>query len=126
MKCSGINYPYSLPRYAMTAGESKELTIPIYNCAGRQIDMTDMTARFAISDLINQDSEPFVIKSCAIVVPAGEDCAVLTVELNTVDTVNLHGQYIYQVTVKNQDGLLGVMKGILTIAANYDRAAILM
>lgn len=110
----------------MTAGEAKELTIPIYNCAEHQIDMTGMTARLAVSDPINQDSEPFVIKSCPIVQPDGSDCAVLSVRLNAEDTVNLCGQYIYQITIKDVEGWPGVLKGVLTITGNYDRAAIFM
>lgn len=114
----------SLPKYTMCAGEAKKLTIPIYNCAGNQIDMTGMTARFAISDLINQDSEPFVIKDCAVTVPEGSDYAVLHTELNAEDTVYMCGQYVYQVTVKDSDGRPGVLKGVLMITANYDKAAI--
>ncbi|MGM9608349.1 MAG: hypothetical protein ACI3XJ_12675 [Oscillospiraceae bacterium] len=114
----------ALPDYDMNAGEARTLTIPIYNSADKQIDMTDMAARFAISDPINQDSEPFVIKACSIVTSADSDCAVLRVELDAADTINMCGQYIYQVTIKDADGRQGVIKGVLTIAANYDKAAI--
>lgn len=116
----------SLPDYSMNAGEAKKFTIPIYNYADQQIDMTDMTARFAISDPINQDSEPFVIKDCSVMLPDDSDYAVLSVELNSTDTIDLYGQYIYQVTIKDADGRPGILKGVLTIAANYDRAAISM
>lgn len=110
----------------MSAGEARTLTIPIYNDADKQIDMTDMTARFAISDPINQDSEPFVVKTCSVVTPADSDYAVLSVVLDPADTVNMCGQYIYQVTVKDSDGRPGVLKGAITIAANHDKAAISM
>lgn len=117
---------HTLPDYAMNAGEAKKLSIPIYNSANHQIDMTGMAARFAISDPINQDSEPFVIQDCTVVLPDGASCAILSVELAPEDTVNLCGQYIYQVTVKNAEGRPGILKGVLTIAANYDKAAISM
>ena len=114
----------TLPDYTMNAGEARTLTIPIYNSADKQIDMTDMAARFAISDPINQDSEPFVIKTCSIVASADSDYAVLRVDLAATDTVNMCGQYIYQVTVQDTDGRFGVLKGVVTIAANYDKDAI--
>lgn len=111
----------TLPDYTMNAGEARTLTIPVYNSADKQIDMTDMAARFAISDPINQDSEPFVVKTCSIVASDQYDYTVLSVELDAADTINMCGQYVYQITIKDVDGRPGVLKGILTIAANYDK-----
>lgn len=114
----------SLPEYHMTAGESKNITIPIYNTAKKQIDATGMTARFSISDFVNIASEPLVTKSCSVIVQDGELMAVLFVVLEPEDTVNIYGKYIYQITAKDSQGSLGVLRGVLHIAPNNDKTGI--
>lgn len=115
----------SLPTYSMVAGESKTFTIPIYNQAGKQIDATGMTARLAICDYINSSMSPFVIKECNVI-PWGDGTTALNVSLRPVDTINLCGKYIYQITGKDVDDDFGVLCGYLTIHLNRDRAAIQM
>ena len=115
----------SLPEYHMTAGESKRLTIPIYNSAKKPIDAAGMTARLAISSFTDPDMSPFVIRQCQVA--SGEDGpAVLFVELVPEDTISLSGKYIYQITGRDSAGDLGVMRGFLRIWPNSDRDAVHM
>ncbi len=124
MQCS--HAPFSLPPYTINAGEAKDLTFPIYNRSKRQIDMTGMTARFAIADPVNQDSAPLLIKPCSVSQQVGSDYGSLQVKLDASDTVDLCGQYIYQITIKSDEDGPGILKGLLTVFANYDKGAISM
>lgn len=117
-------FDMSLPDFSMHAGETKNLHIPIYNPSKRQIDATGMTARLAISDYINQDGEPLLVKPCSVSVPPGETLAVLDVTLSPTDTAGLFGKFIYQITAKDADSNVGVMEGRMYISMNIDRAAI--
>lgn len=116
----------TLPEFSMTGGESKNITIPIYNKSGKQIDVSGMSARLAISDYVNIGMEPLVIKDCEVRPDGGDAFAVLFVALDPEDTVRLSGKFIYQVTGKDFAADFGVMQGIMTIAANRDREAITM
>ena len=114
----------TLQPYKMVAGERRTITVPVYNSAGNQIDMAGMTARLAISDMINLDSLPFVTKACAVQAQDGSDYSVLKVSLDPEDTLELCGQYIYQITITGDDSGPGVLRGLITIHANYDKGAI--
>lgn len=114
----------TLPEYSMTAGESKHITIPIYNTAKKQIDASGMTARFSISDFVNIATAPLVTKNCSVIAQEGELMAVLFVALEPEDTVDIHGKYIYQITAKDFQGSFGVLRGVLHIAPNNDRNGI--
>lgn len=116
----------SLPHFHFTGGETKNITIPIFNKAGNQIDAYGMTARLVISDYVNLNMDPLVIKDCKVIPGDSSAFAVLFTVLEPKDTVNLSGKFIYQVTGKDVEDAFGVMQGFMTIAANRDREAILM
>lgn len=115
----------TLPSYHMVGGESKNITIPIYDRTGRQLDATGITARFAICDYVNIGMVPYAMKDCRVI-PSEESPAVLFVALEPADTMNLYGKFIYQISGLDFESDLGVMRGLLTIAPNRDRAAISM
>lgn len=114
-----------LPQCHMTAGATKEFYIPVFNPSGKQIDVSGMTARLSISDYVNQNCKPLVVKECEVSTQDDILLAVFRVRLDSQDTVNLYGKFIYQVTAKSADGDIGPMRGILTISPNYDKEAVL-
>ncbi len=116
----------SLPKFHMTAGDSKRLIIPIYTRDGRPIDASGMTARLAITDFVGVCNEPLVIKNCTVMKGAADNVAVLFVQLDPTDTIYLYGCYLYQITAKDIDGDFGIMRGKLYIYRNGDRAGINM
>jgi hypothetical protein len=116
---------YQLPEYNMTAGETQNITIMLFAKNKNQIDAEGMTARLAISDFINQGGEPIFVKDCSIVQPAGSDLASLYCQLSPSDTIAMRGKYIYQVTVKDIDDTVSILKGIMNISRNVDQSAIL-
>lgn len=111
----------ALPEYHMTAGSTKEFYIPIFTQSGEPIDASGMTARFAISDFVNQNCSPFVTKNCRVVTQSGSTLAVLFVSLDAEETMNLYGKFIYQVTAQASTGEIGPLRGILNISPNNDK-----
>lgn len=114
----------TLPEQHMTAGDSKNIEIQIYNRKGKPVDATGMKARISISDYVNLNMSPFVTKNCSVIPRTGEQMAVLFVSLAPADTLNLCGKYVYQITGKDADSDFGVMNGILVIHPNRDKSAI--
>lgn len=109
----------------MTAGESKSFTIPIYNNSKKQINATGMIARLAICSYVTAGMSPLVLKQCSVV-DWDQGMAVLRVDLDPEDTIDLHGKFIYQITAKDVAGDLGVLRGYLYVAPNGDPTAITM
>jgi len=113
----------TLPEYHMVAGESKSITIPIYNRKGKQIDATGMTARFAINSFVTPNMAPLTFRDCEVV-KDGSVLAALRVNLLPEDTAELRGKFLYQITAKDMEDNIGVMQGYLFIHMNGDRDAI--
>ena len=119
-----LNKSYRLPDYSMVAGETQNITILLYTTKNRQLDATGMYARFAVTDFINQDSEPILTKVCTIITPQDEYPAVLNCRLTPDDTIDLGGKYIYQITVMDIDDSVAILKGDMLIDRNCDREAL--
>lgn len=117
-------FKMTLPEYHMTAGETKNLTIPVYTTSGHQIDVSNMSARIAIVDYVNLKMAPYLVKDCEIRPTSGAALAAFFVTFEPEDTIELNGKYIYQITAKDTEEHFGIMQGVIMIAANYDRDAI--
>ncbi|MPM04300.1 hypothetical protein SDC9_50576 [bioreactor metagenome] len=115
---------YQLPEYSMTAGETQNITIMLFTQNKQQLDADGMTARLAISDYINRNSEPFIIKTCSITQQAGYEISSLFCKLLPADTITLRGKFIYQVTITDVDDTVAILKGVMNIGANVDQSAI--
>lgn len=109
----------------MNAGESQNIIVMLFSTNKNQIDADGMTARLAISDYINRGGEPFVVKSCSIVQPAGSEQSSIFCQLSPLDTISMRGKYIYQITVTDIDDTVAILKGIMNISGNADQSAIL-
>lgn len=119
--------PYTLPTIDFVAGESQDLLFHTYFHAGkRPFDMTGCTANFSIVNFLNRMGSPIVSKVMTISEnPALESNNQLLVHLDTDETVELSGKYIYQVTIKDAEGNVEIPKqGILLITKNIDKGFI--
>lgn len=119
--------PYELPTIAFVGGERKTISLHTYNYSGElPFDLTNCTCRFSMVHHLNQLGEPVLTKMMTVSGVSGETYDnVLTVELEPTDTVNLFGKYIYQVTIKDQDGGVEIpKKGVLLIDNNIDKSFI--
>lgn len=112
-----------LPTDRMIAGTTRKLTFQLYEDNMQQIDATGMVARFSISDFTNEINNPIVSKSCTIEVLDDTKSANVVATIDRIDTLNLGGKYIYQVTINNE-GTVSVLKGIMNIDNNFDKLLI--
>lgn len=120
-----MNYEnYQLPEYTIIAGETQNITILLFNQDDMQLDADGMVARLAISDFVNRGDNPLVIKNCTVVIPPVSDVSSLYCHLSPSDTLSLRGKYIYQVTVRDVEGVTTILRGIMNIIGNVDQNAV--
>lgn len=117
---------YALPPIDFVGGSTQELAFHCYHHKSkRPCDMSFCNAEFAIVNYMNKNGAPLVVKPMDIRKGAAKDGAeynVLTVKLEAADTVELVGKYIYQITVKDQDGDVDIpSQGIMQIVNNIDK-----
>lgn len=114
---------WELPEFKMNAGETKFLRLPIYNNSNQLIDAAGMSGRLSISDYVNRG-----VCLQHIDCSTGDDdqCggSIFMAQLLPQHTIDLCGKYIYQLTAKDYDGTVGVLRGIVFINHNADKEAI--
>ena len=117
--------PFSLPEWSLAGGETRRRTFTLYQDEnGLVYNIPGASAQIAVVDFVNQHSEAKFTKPAEITMnDDGQYCEVL-VELSPTDTVNLHGKYIYQLTIKDANGNVAALKGIMYISENVDKAFI--
>lgn len=111
----------TLPDWEFVGGVTQEYDFTLRAENGYYYDIPGATASLAVSPFVNQ-AEPVFVKSGSIVAnSAGANCIVRFL-LDAGDTVNLHGKFIYQITVKNTDGTIAPpMRGRMFIIENIDK-----
>jgi len=117
---------YSLPEWNLVGGETQKRTFTLYHTeGGPTYDIPGATAEVAVVDFVNQNSQLKLCKEVSITVDKnGRYCEVL-IDLQPSDTLNLHGKYIYQLTIKDVLGNVAAPKGIMYITENIDKAFVL-
>jgi len=114
----------TLPPESLIAGATRNFIFYLYTENKRkQIDADGMIARFSLTDYVNESNVPILTKSCSIVIPEGESLAIIKLELNRNDTLDLYGKYIHQLTI-NDNGTVAILKGIMDITNNCDKSDI--
>lgn len=114
-----------LPDYFMAAGETQKITVMLFTENNKQIDAYGMITRLTISDYINRDSEPLVVKSGEIIKPTGADVSSIFFKLLPADTRMLRGQFYYQVAVRDINDDVAILKGNMIIDENTNKTALL-
>lgn len=125
MSC--VETPYTLPRIDFVGGETQNLMFHVYFHRNRRpFSMTGCTANFSIVSFMNKMGTPILSKSMnAIFNDEGTIENVLTVTLEPQETVNLYGKYIYQIQIKDIDGVVEIPKqGLLYITNNINKGFI--
>lgn len=125
MEC--ISSPWRLPEIKFIAGSTKKYAFETYfHVGGKPFDLSMCRAKFSIISYVNRSGSPLVRKEMSVGYGSdiydGETIRnVLTVCLDAEDTVNLAGQYIYQITIKDADGWAEPLQGLINIYSNIDR-----
>jgi len=118
---------YALPTVEFVGGSTQEFAFHAYfHQNNKPISLETCSAKFSILDYMNKGGTPLLSKDMKIVLSAdGTIMNVLTVTLQPSETVNMHGKYIYQITISDIDGAVDIPKqGILRIIDNIDKKII--
>ena len=122
--------PYTLPTIDFVGGSTQALRFRVYwHSLLYPYDLTRCTANFSIVHFINKTGTTIISKQMDIEelggTGNGNTYNVLTVTLLPQETVGLCGKYIYQITIKGDDGRAEVPnQGILYIANNINKVFI--
>lgn len=119
--------PYTLPTIEFVGGESQELLFHTYFYRGRKpFSMTGCTSNFSIVDFRNKSGSPILTKSMNVLENAdGSSFNVLSVELSPMETYELSGKYIYQITIRDVNGNMEIPKqGLMYITNNINKGFI--
>lgn len=103
VKKNGNPYPYA----ALTGADAKLTFMPYSVTNGVGSNVNIMPPVLCIEGAITND-------------PQGTGTALFTMESS--DTIDLHGKYIYQVEIKNDDDVR-ICQGFVTIKHNINRAS---
>ena len=122
---------FTLPNIQFVGGSTQELLYRVYaHKVLYPFDLEGCTAEFAIVNYINRYSDPLVKKSMTIVKGDKDDFGdvinnTLSVTLAPGDTKDLHGKFIYQITIKDSHGTVEIPnQGLAIITNNIDKAFI--
>lgn len=114
--------PYTLPQVEFVGGSTQDFA---FRCrqhkTGRPLDMSGSEADFSIIDYGNKYGEPLVFRTMEV--REGDGIYnVLFVSLPPEDTVDLVGKYIYQISIRDVDGVVEIPnQGILYITNNIHK-----
>lgn len=118
----------SLPTIEFVGGSTQNFAFNVYQYATKlPFDLSSCSANLSITEFVNPDGDPLISKSMEI---SKSDQSVSTsvsnilkVTLNPQDTVNLHGKYIYQISIKHLTGEIDIPQhGIMYIHSNINKA----
>lgn len=124
--------PYMLPTIDFVGGSSQELVFhTFFHTLKNPFDLSRCTANFSVINYVNKNGTPVISKSMRIMGgnrdPDGNLISnILRVTLVPGDTVNLTGKFIYQISVKDTNGVVEVpSQGIIYITNNINKKYIL-
>ena len=113
-----------LPDWEFVGGVTQEYDFTLRAENGYFYDIPGATASLAVASFVNPKNTVFTKSGSIVANSAGANCVVRFL-LDKNDTVNLHGKFIYQITVKNTDGTVAPpMRGRMYITENIDKSFI--
>ncbi len=123
MNCS--YNPYTLPTIDFIGGSTQELVFHSYSMHNKgPIDLSSCTANFSIINFVNKHGAPIFSKQMQILLGNDKNERVqniLKVILRPLDTVDLEGKFIYQISIRDITGETEVPQGILYIFNNINK-----
>lgn len=114
--------PYTLPQVEFVGGSTQDFAFQcLQHRTGRPLDMSGSRADFSIIEYLNKHGDPLVSKIMEVREVGGVNSQ-LFVSIPPEDTVDLWGKYIYQISIRNADGVMEIPnQGILYITNNIHK-----
>ena len=116
---------YVLPEWRFVGGETQKRIFTIYKTDGSTVhNLPNASIELAVVDFIHPKANAILPKRFDIQSDdTGSYCNVVVV-LDSSDTVNLSGKYIYQISIKDSTRDISISKGIMYISENIDKSFI--
>ena len=116
---------YTLPEWKFIGGETQTRIFTLYKMGGSvAYDIPSASVELSIVDFVHPKSAP---TSLGVTEIQRDDNGVFCnvyVKLSPIDTVNLSGKFIYQLSIKDESGNVSILKGIMYISENIDKSFI--
>lgn len=119
--------PYTLPTIEFVGGETQDLIFNTYSYQHkRPFNMIGCTANFSIVCFTNKKGTPILTKAMDILENAyGSVFNILSVKLTPLETYELSGKFIYQITIRDVNGNVEIPKqGLIYITNNINKGFI--
>lgn len=119
--------PYELPTITFVGGETRDLAFHIYHYIGkRPYSLSDCDCTFSLVNFTTKGGKPILSKEMTVIYDETETFDnILTVTLESSESVNLFGKYIYQITIQDRAGEVEIpSQGIMYITNNIDKGII--
>ena len=119
--------PYELPTITFVGVETRDLAFHIYHYIGkRPYSLSECECTFSLVNFTTKGGKPILSKEMTVIYDeTGTIDNVLTVTLESLESVNLFGKYIYQITIQDRDGEVEIpSQGIMYITNNIDKGII--
>ena len=114
---------FALPEISIVGGDHTYLDFEIFEPEGDAVDVSTMSASFAVIDYTNKFGSPqFTLK--ASVIEGDDGRPLFRISLLSELTLNLFGKFIYQLAVKDYKGHTKHEQGLILINKNIDTNSI--
>ncbi len=120
-----INDIYNLPTYSFVGGESQTFTFNLRTKANLSYDAESCSMSFALINYSTKTGSPVLTKNFLLSTDSNGSKSIATVTLDPMDTVDLYGSYVYQITIwdmscdKTEIPGQGIMKITRNIHKDY-------
>lgn len=120
-----IKRVFNLPPLMFVGGETEHLKFFLKTESGGIFDADGCDASFAIIQYTNHGGTAVLTKNAVISADVSGMKCFATVPLESADTVDLCGRYIYQISITNDEGITEIPgQGVIDIVHNIDPALI--
>lgn len=123
--------PFILPVVDFVGGTTTPLTFNTFVKGDDEpFDLSECTATFSLINYVNQTGDAILSKQMEITTGLADQYgdmypSVAMVTLESADTAELHGKFIYQITFEDSEGKREIYQGVLFIYHNIDQGALL-
>ena len=106
--------PYELPTITFVGGETRDLAFHIYHYIGkRPYSLSECECTFSLVNFTTKGGKPILSKEMTVIYDeTGTIDNVLTVTLESLESVNLFGKYIYQITIQDIETIVSLCSSI--------------
>lgn len=114
---------YTLPEITFVGGATQELYFNLKQSDGTVFNGVDCQANFAVCVYGNKTGDPLISISPSFEQDSGGSTSVLHVTLSSALTKTFFGKYVYQITIIDGDGRVGIPnQGLMNITKNISQS----